>query len=61
MAIAALIVVLTTALGVLASVVMTRASDRSALWNMVFAVVVLVGLILLLYAVAWLITSLAMR
>jgi hypothetical protein len=61
MAIAALIVVLTTALGVLASVVMTRASDRSALWNMVFAVVVLVGLILLLYAVAWLTTSLAMR
>jgi uncharacterized membrane protein YdbT with pleckstrin-like domain len=60
MAIAALIVVLATALGLLASVVMTRASNRSALWNMGFAVVVLVGVILLLYAVAWLITSLAM-
>ena len=61
MATAALIIVLATALALLASVVMTRASDRSALWNMGYAVVVLVGLIMLLYALAWLITWLAMR
>jgi hypothetical protein len=61
MAIAALIVVLATALGLLASVVMTRASNRSALWNMGFTVVVLVGVIILFYALAWLISWVAMR
>jgi hypothetical protein len=61
MATAALIVALATALALLASVVMIRASDRSALWNMGFAVVVLVGVIILLYALAWLITWVAMR
>ena len=61
MATAALIVALATALALLASVVVTRASNRSALWNMGFAVVVLLGVIILLYALAWLITWLAMR
>jgi len=56
MATAALIVVLATALGLLASVVMTRASNHSALSNMGFAVVILFGLIILLYVLAHLIT-----
>jgi hypothetical protein len=45
------------AFAVLASVVMARAADRSALWNMGFAVVLLFVLIAALYAVALLITN----
>ena len=56
MATAVLIVLLAMGLGLLASVVMSRAADHSALWNMGFAVVLLVGLIVLLYVVARLIT-----
>ena len=59
MATAVLIVVIFTGLGLLASVVMSRAADHSALWNMGFAVVLLVGLIVLLYVLAWLITWMA--
>ena len=47
------------AFGLIASVVMSRASDRSALWNMGFAVVLLLVLIAALYGVALLITSAA--
>ena len=61
MATALLIVALATGLGLLASVVMSRAADHSALWNMGFAVVVLVALIVLLYVVARLITWMAVN
>ena len=47
--------------GVLASIVMSRASNRSALWNMGFAVVMLIVLIALLYGTAWIVTSIAVR
>lgn len=49
------------AFSVLASVVMTRASNRSALWNMGFAVVMLVVLMALLYGTALIITGIATR
>ena len=45
----------------LASMVMTRAANRSALWNMGFAVVLLLVLIVVLYAVALLITTATTR
>lgn len=47
--------------GVLASIVMSRASNRSALWNMGFAIVMLIVLMALLYGVALIITGLAVR
>jgi hypothetical protein len=47
--------------GVLASIVMSRASNRSALWNMGFAVLMLVVLIALLYGTALIVTGIAMR
>ena len=47
--------------GVLASIVMTRASNRSALWNMGFAIVLLIVLMALLYGTALIVTGLATR
>ena len=46
---------------VLASIVMSRASNRSALWNMGFASVMLIVLMGLLYGTALLITGIAVR
>ena len=46
---------------VLASIVMSRASNRSALWNMGFAIVMLIALIGLLYGTALIITGIAVR
>ena len=45
------------AFALLASIVMARAADRSALWNMGFAVFLLFVLIAALYGVALLITN----
>ena len=61
MVVALLVLLLVTALGLGASVLMSSAADHSALSNMGFAVVLLLGLILLLYAVARLITSMAIN
>jgi len=47
--------------GVLASIVMSRASNRSALWNMGFAIVLLIVLMWLLYGTALIITGIAVR
>jgi hypothetical protein len=48
-------------LALVASVVMSRASNRSALWNMGFAAVLLVALIGLLLAIAFILTESTMR
>ena len=48
-------------LALVASVVMSRASSRSALWNMGFAAVLLVALIGLLLAIAFILTESTMR
>ena len=58
---AILYILAAAALGLIASVVMSRASNRSALWNMAFAVVLLLLLIVILYAVALVITNAAAR
>ena len=49
------------AFALLASVIMTRAANRSALWNMGFAVCLLLVLIAALYGVALLITNAAVH
>jgi hypothetical protein len=56
MLIPVLILIAACAFGVLASIVMTRASDRSAVWNMFFGGVLAVGVLLGALAIAYLLS-----
>ena len=48
-----LILVVVAAAGVLVSVIMTRASSRSALWNMGLGAILAVAVIICALAIAW--------